>query len=127
MKRAIACGLLLLTLVSGALWAAVKPPQEVIQDTSARMLSALRQNYAALKQDSSQIYGLVDQIVLPNFDFELMSRWVLGRRLAAGYPGAAPPLRRGIPHPAGSHLRQGAVGIRERGRPGAAATGRGGR
>lgn len=79
MKKTIACGLLLLTLVSGALWAAAKPPQEVVQDTSERMLSALRQNYAALKQDSSQIYGLVDQIVLPNFDFELMSRWVLGR------------------------------------------------
>ena len=79
MKKAIACGLLLLMLVSSSLWAAAKPPQEVIQDTSARMLTALRQNYAALKQDSSQIYGLVDQIVLPNFDFELMSRWVLGR------------------------------------------------
>ena len=79
MKKAIACGLLLLTLVSGVAWAAAKPPQEVVEDTSARMLSALRQNYAALKQDSSQIYGLVDQIVLPNFDFELMSRWVLGR------------------------------------------------
>ena len=79
MKKAIACSLLLLILVSGSLWAAAKPPQEVVQDTSARMLSALRQNYTALKQDSSQIYGLVDQIVLPNFDFELMSRWVLGR------------------------------------------------
>ncbi|KAB2930545.1 MAG: ABC transporter substrate-binding protein [Candidatus Contendobacter sp.] len=79
MKKTIACGLLLLTLVSGALWAAAKPPQEVVQDTSERMLSALHQNYAALKQDSSRIYGLVDQIVLPNFDFELMSRWVLGR------------------------------------------------
>jgi hypothetical protein len=26
-----------------------------------------------------RIYELVNQIVLPNFDFELMSRWVLGR------------------------------------------------
>lgn len=79
MKKAIACGLLLLTLIGNALWAATIPPQQVVQETSTRMLSALRQNYAALKQNSSQIYGLVDQIVLPNFDFELMSRWVLGR------------------------------------------------
>ncbi|RUQ37995.1 MAG: ABC transporter substrate-binding protein [Candidatus Competibacteraceae bacterium] len=79
MKKAIACGLLLLTLIGNALWAAFAPPQQVVQETSTRMLSALRQNYAALKQNSSQIYGLVDQIVLPNFDFELMSRWVLGR------------------------------------------------
>ena len=79
MKKVIALSLLLFMLVNGALWAAVVPPQDVVQDTSTRMLSALRQNYVALKEDSSQIYGLVDQIVLPNFDFELMSRWVLGR------------------------------------------------
>jgi len=109
MKKAIACGLLLLMLVSGALWAAVKPPQEVVQDTSARMLSALRQNYAALKQDSSQIYELVNQIVLPNFDFELMSRWVLGRAWQQATPSSGPPFHRGIPHPAGAHLRQGAA------------------
>ncbi len=79
MKKAIAIGLLLLALGEGLVWAAIAPPQEVVQDTSTRMLSALRQNYAVLKNDSSQIYGLVNQIVLPNFDFELMSRWVLGR------------------------------------------------
>jgi phospholipid transport system substrate-binding protein len=90
MKKAIALGLLLLTLVGGALQAAVKPPLEVIQDTSAQMLDALRRNYAALKQDSSQIYELVDQIVLPNFDFELMSRWVLGR----AWQQASPEQRR---------------------------------
>jgi phospholipid transport system substrate-binding protein len=79
MKKLIAFGLLLFMLSGGLLWAAVKPPQDVIQDTSARMLDALRQNRDALRQDSSQIYALVDQIVLPNFDFEMMSRWVLGR------------------------------------------------
>ncbi|MCP5451190.1 MAG: ABC transporter substrate-binding protein [Gammaproteobacteria bacterium] len=79
MKRVIALGLLLLALGSGAIEAAVKPPQEVIQDTSTRMIDALRQNRAKLDRDPGQIYGLVDQIVLPNFDFELMSRWVLGR------------------------------------------------
>ena len=52
-KKTLAFGLLLLVLVGGVLQAAVKPPQEVVQDTSARMLSALRQNYAALKQVKS--------------------------------------------------------------------------
>ena len=79
MKKAIALGFLFLVVASGALWAAVKPPQEVVQETSARMIDALRKNSATLRQDSSRIYELVDQIVLPNFDFELMSRWVLGR------------------------------------------------
>jgi phospholipid transport system substrate-binding protein len=79
MKRVIALGLLLLALGGGAIEAAVKPPQDVIQDTSTRMIDALRQNRAKLDRDPGQIYGLVNQIVLPNFDFELMSRWVLGR------------------------------------------------
>lgn len=79
MKRIIAFGLLLLALSSSLVGAAVKPPQEVVQDTSARMFDALRKNSATLRQDSSRIYELVNQIVLPNFDFELMSRWVLGR------------------------------------------------
>ncbi|QQS54441.1 MAG: ABC transporter substrate-binding protein [Candidatus Competibacteraceae bacterium] len=79
MKRVIALGLLLLTLGGGAIEAAVRPPQDVIQDTSGRMIHALRQNRAMLDRDPGRIYGLVDQIVLPNFDFELMSRWVLGR------------------------------------------------
>ncbi len=86
MKKLIAFGLLLFMLSGGLLWAAVKPPQEVIQDTSARMLEALRKNSDTLRQDSSQIYALVDQIVLPNFDFELMSRWVLGRNWQQATP-----------------------------------------
>ena len=77
MKKMIALSLLLLML--GSVGAAVRLPQEVIQDTSAQMIDALRKNSAALRQDSSRIYELVEQIVLPNFDFQLMSRWVLGR------------------------------------------------
>ena len=90
MKRVIALGLLLLALGGGAIEAAIKPPQDVIQDTSTRMIDALRQNRAKLDRDPGQIYGLVDQIVLPNFDFELMSRWVLGR----AWQQASPDQRR---------------------------------
>jgi phospholipid transport system substrate-binding protein len=79
MKKTIALGLLLLLLSSNALWAAARAPQEVVQDTSARMVDALRKNRTTLDRDPSRLYELVNQIVLPNFDFELMSRWVLGR------------------------------------------------
>lgn len=79
MKQIIALGLLLLTLSSSVIGAEVQSPQEVVQNTSTQMLDALRKNSATLRQDSSRIYELVEKIVLPNFDFELMSRWVLGR------------------------------------------------
>ena len=78
MKRVIALGLLLL-VGRRCHRSRRQTPQDVIQDTSTRMIDALRQNRAKLDRDPGQIYGLVDQIVLPNFDFELMSRWVLGR------------------------------------------------
>jgi phospholipid transport system substrate-binding protein len=54
-------------------------PGDIIRDTSDRMLDALRKNEAELKTDTSELYALVNKIVLPNFDFEAMSRWVLGR------------------------------------------------
>lgn len=79
MKQVIATGLLLLALVSGFSEAAVTSPQDVVQETSTQMLDALRQNRATIDREPGQIYPLVNRIVLPNFDFELMSRWVLGR------------------------------------------------
>ncbi|HRD50116.1 MAG: ABC transporter substrate-binding protein [Candidatus Competibacter sp.] len=79
MKKTIALGLFLLILGGNALWAAARAPQDVVQDTSARMVDALRKNRTALDRDPGRLYELVHQIVLPNFDFELMSRWVLGR------------------------------------------------
>ena len=79
MKKIIALGLLWLALGGGLVWATVKPPQDVVQDTSARMVDVLRKNRATLERDPGQLYALVNQVVLPNFDFELMSRWVLGR------------------------------------------------
>ncbi|HRD66953.1 MAG TPA: ABC transporter substrate-binding protein [Candidatus Competibacter sp.] len=79
LKRVITICLLCLALGGGPSWATATPPQDVIQDTSTRMLDALRKNREVLDRDPSRLYELVSQIVLPNFDFELMSRWVLGR------------------------------------------------
>ncbi len=89
MKKIIILGLMLLSLCV-SVGAATRPAQEIIQDTSARMIDALRKNSTALRQDSSRIYQLVEQIVLPNFDFQLMSRWVLGR----AWQQASPEQRR---------------------------------
>ena len=78
MKNAITLGLLLFLLSGGPVWATTQPPQQVVQDTSAQMIEALRKNREALSRDPSRLHGLVNQIILPNFDFELISRWVLG-------------------------------------------------
>jgi phospholipid transport system substrate-binding protein len=54
-------------------------PQELVRETSSRMLTALRDERDVIKQDSGRLYELVSTIVLPYFDFERMSMWVLGR------------------------------------------------
>ncbi len=54
-------------------------PYVLVRDTSQRMLSVLRKQREQLEQKPELIYGLVDDIVIPHFDFMRMSRWVLGR------------------------------------------------
>ena len=53
-------------------------PQDLVRDTSTRMLSALRDEHASIEQNAERLYEMVDAIVLPYFDFERMSQWVLG-------------------------------------------------
>lgn len=66
--------------------AAPQSPQMLIEETSEKMLTALRENKETLRQDTSELYELVHEIVLPHFDFELMSRWVLGKHWREATP-----------------------------------------
>jgi phospholipid transport system substrate-binding protein len=61
-------------------------PLELVRDTSSRMLAALKNEREAIKQDSSRLYDLVSTIVLPYFDFERMSQWVLGKNWRTATP-----------------------------------------
>jgi phospholipid transport system substrate-binding protein len=65
------------------------PPSSALslaQQTSERMLDAMRDRREELKQHPERIYGLVEEIVLPHFDFERMSRLVLGRYWRSATP-----------------------------------------
>jgi len=62
----------LLTVATFNVWASTTSEAEaLIRDTTNKVLNAL-------KADSSRIHGLVNQVVLPNFDFKRMSKLVLG-------------------------------------------------
>lgn len=79
MNKLLVAGLFFLSgLMSGTVLAA-DSPQDLVKRTSDRMINALQQNRAELQQNPNRIYDLVNEIVLPNFDFTVMSRWVLGR------------------------------------------------
>ncbi|NOQ81127.1 MAG: ABC transporter substrate-binding protein [Methylophaga sp.] len=54
-------------------------PQALVKDATERMLQALKDNKTELDEDSSVIYGLVQEILMPNFDFDKMSKLALGK------------------------------------------------
>lgn len=54
-------------------------PLELVQNTANRMLAEMKSRKSELQSNPEEIYQLVDQIVLPRFDFKRMSRLALGR------------------------------------------------
>ena len=61
-------------------------PQQLVRDTSSRMLAAMRAEQDSISQDPARLYMLVEEIVLPNFDFRRMSQWVLGKNWRVATP-----------------------------------------
>ena len=54
-------------------------PQIIVKNASDKMLQALRDNRAELEENPSAIYALVEEIIMPNFDFKKMSKLALGK------------------------------------------------
>jgi len=66
-------------LMPSMVCAEVPVPQALIKDSSDRMQQALKENKATIEKNPSFVYGLVDEILLPNFDFSKMSKLALGK------------------------------------------------
>lgn len=64
-------------------------PDQVIRDTSEQLLGEITSNRAALEQDKGKLYAMVENVVVPHFDVERMSRLVLGKH----WKGATPAQR----------------------------------
>ncbi len=54
-------------------------PEELIRETSNQVLSQIQSDPGQYQQDSAKLYALVDEIVLPHFDFSAMTDLALGR------------------------------------------------
>ena len=57
---------------------AVSAPQELVMKTTDMVLAEIQTKKQELTDNPSKIYPLVDQILLPRFDFNQISRLVLG-------------------------------------------------
>jgi len=74
--------LLLCMLVSGGTaWAGAPTPtaEEIVKTTADQVIAKLKADREALKAKPELIYGLVDELIIPHFDFTSMSKWVLGQ------------------------------------------------
>jgi len=67
------CALLPFCVLGG-----VSSPVDLVQDTTSRMLAALKADETEIQRDDSRLYALIADIVLPHFDFNRMSMWTLG-------------------------------------------------
>ncbi len=77
MRKTIMVAVLLVSFC-GSLWAS-SSPQKLVIDTSEQVIAKLKEEQALIKEHPEKIYSLVEDLVLPHFDFERTSRWVLGK------------------------------------------------
>ena len=77
--RAVICTLLLIPALLPPVQAATQDPAQVVRDTSTQVIERLRAEKKELQADPGRLYELVNKLVVPHFDFESMSRWVLGK------------------------------------------------
>ncbi len=70
----------LMVLMAGIpLQAKEQSAQELVRSTADYVLSQVRARKAELEKDGSGIYALVQEKVIPHFDFRIMTRAALGR------------------------------------------------
>jgi len=58
--------------------AAAPTPDQTVRETTDHILALIRKNRALYQNDHRKLYAMVDQHVLPHFDFRKMSALVLG-------------------------------------------------
>ncbi len=54
-------------------------PRQLVMDVTEQVLAKLRAQRPALEKDPERIFTLIEQDVLPHFDFVRISAWVLGK------------------------------------------------
>jgi phospholipid transport system substrate-binding protein len=80
-KSLISTWIIIGFLSSGLVYAETElvEPQRIIKQASDDMIKALKDNQQKLKDNPDEIYCLVETILIPHFDFEKMSKLVLGK------------------------------------------------
>ena len=79
-RRAILVGVWLALIVNLSLAATPEDdPRKLVMTVTDSVLAKLREQRPELAQDPERIFDLIEQDVLPHFDFVRISAWVLGK------------------------------------------------
>ncbi len=54
-------------------------PEDLIKQTSSRVIDEIKANAQSYRSDPASLFKLVDEVVLPHFDFDTMTELALGR------------------------------------------------
>lgn len=73
------CFMLVLSFLFSGPALAIKAPQDLVSETTDKITSVLRVEQDKIKANPNRLYEIVDEVVLPHFDFHRMSSWVLGK------------------------------------------------
>jgi phospholipid transport system substrate-binding protein len=60
--------------------------QTLVKDTSDRVIARIKTEREVLRANPLRLNKLVDELIFPNFDFDRIARWVLGKH----WQGASP-------------------------------------
>lgn len=55
------------------------PPEQLVRETTEKLLHEFKEQREVFVQDRAKLYALADRLVLPHFDFTRMARLVLGK------------------------------------------------
>ena len=86
--NAVLSGVLALLLLAAPLAspAAADDAQSIVRETTEKVLAALRSEGDTLKDDPKRLHAIIEQLILPHFDFRQMSQWVLGPHWRSASP-----------------------------------------
>lgn len=76
---AIAFIQLLLLVGYSTAYANAEDAQAIVKETADKVIARLKNDRENLEANPDQIYSLVDELIIPHFDFVSMSKWVLGK------------------------------------------------
>lgn len=78
-KRGRIAAFIVMLATALPLWATAADPREIVESVVNELVEQMNTRRAELEADTGKLYAMVDEVVLPHFDFRRMARLVLGK------------------------------------------------